>query len=146
MGRPVTHSLVKALRAVPDFAALDDSALLAVVGASANLFWPAGAVVFEPGAASDALYVVLSGRVRIFDLVDGTEHEVTVLGPGGFFGEDSMLLHRAHSKHAQAAEDSELMVVPRESFQALMLDNPDLVATLMAQVEARRAPADGERS
>ncbi len=38
------------------------------------------------------------------------------------------------------------MVVPRESFQALMLDNPDLVATLMAQVEARRAPADGERS
>ena len=142
----MTHSLVKALRAVPDFAGLPDSALLAVVGASVNLFWPAGAIVFEPGAPSDGLYVVLSGRVRIFDLVDGAEHEIMAFGPGGFFGEDSMLLDRAHSKHAQAAEDSELMVVPRESFQGLMLDNPDLVATLMAQVEARRAPADEEAS
>ena len=144
MGRPVTHSLVKALRAVPDFAALNDSSLLAIVGASANLFWPAGSFVFEPGAPSDALYVVLSGRVRIFELVDGAEHEVTVFGPGGFFGEHSMLLDRAHSKHAVATEDSELMVVPRESFQALMLDNPDLVATLMAQMESRQASVNDE--
>jgi CRP/FNR family cyclic AMP-dependent transcriptional regulator len=142
----VTHSLVKALRAVPDFAALEDSTLLQVVGASANLFWPAGSLVFEPGSPADALYVVLSGRVRVFDLVDGAEHEVSAFGPGGFFGEHSMLLDTVRSKHAQTTEDSELMVVPRESFETLLSDNPDLVATLMAQVEARRRRGDGEAS
>ena len=58
----VTHSLVKALRAVPDFADLDDATLLRIVGASTNLFYPAGSVVFEPGSPAEALYVVLSGR------------------------------------------------------------------------------------
>jgi CRP-like cAMP-binding protein len=146
VGRPVTHSLVKALRAVPDFASLDDSTLLHIVGASANLFWPAGSLVFEPGSPADGLYVVLSGRVRVFDLVDGAEQEVSAFEPGGFFGEHSMLLDTAHSKHAQATEDSELMVVPRESFQTLMSANPDLVANLMAQVETRRGHEDGEAS
>jgi CRP-like cAMP-binding protein len=138
VGRPVTHSLVKALRAVPDFAALDDAALLTIVGVSANLFWPAGSLVFEAGSPADGLYVVLSGRVRVFDLVDGAEQEISSFEPGGFFGERSMLLDRVHSKYAQSSEDSELMVVPRESFQTLMSDNPDLVAILMAQVETRR--------
>jgi CRP-like cAMP-binding protein len=142
----VTHSLVKALRAVPDFAILDDSTLLRLVGASANLFWPAGSAVFEPGSPPDGLYVVLSGRVRVFDLVDGTERELATFGPGGFFGEQSMLLDTAHSKHAQATEDSELMVVPQESFQTLLSDNPDLGATLMAQVESRRGDGSGEGS
>ena len=146
MGRPVSHSLVKALRAVPDFAALDDSTLLRLVGASANLFWPAGSLVFEPGSPADGLYVVLSGRVQVFDLVDGAELAVSAFGPGGFFGEHSMLLDTDHSKHARATEDTELMLVPRESFQALMTDNPDLVANLMAQVKTRRGQEEGEAS
>jgi CRP-like cAMP-binding protein len=145
VGRPVTHSLVKALRAVPDFAALDDPALLTIVGVSANLFWPAGSVVFEPGSPADGLYVVLSGRVRVSDLVDGAEQEISSFGPGGFFGEHSMLLDRVHSKYARTSEDSELMVVPRESFQTLMSENPDLVAVLMAHVKTRTAEGDRER-
>jgi hypothetical protein len=50
----ITHSLVKALRAVPDFETLDDHTLLGIVGASVNLSWPAGSVVFEKGAPSEA--------------------------------------------------------------------------------------------
>src|ERR671915_542358 len=66
----VTHSLVKALRTVPDLAALDDRTLLRIVGGSVNLFWPAGTSVFEKGEPAEALYVVLAGQVRIFDVGD----------------------------------------------------------------------------
>ena len=138
MSRPVTHSLVKALRAVPDFAALDDGTLLRVVGASANLFWPAGSLVFEPGSPTEGLYVVLSGRVRIFHVVGDVVEDVADVGPGGFFGEHSLLLDTVHSKSAKAIEPSEVMIVPRESFQAVMADNPDLVTHLMERMEARR--------
>lgn len=137
--RPITHSLVKALRGVPDFAALDDRTLLAVVGASANLVWAAESTVFEAGHPTEGLYVVLSGRVRIFETVDGNERDVVTVNPGDFFGEHSLLLDSLHSKSARTLETSELMIVPRESFQALVADNPDLLAHLMERLEAHLA-------
>jgi CRP-like cAMP-binding protein len=134
---PVRHSLVSALAAVPDFAALDDRTLLRVVGASANLVWPARRVVFEKDSASDALYIILSGRVLICDLVDGEELEVATLEPGDFFGELSLLLDTTHSKTAVTLEDTELMVLPKDSFQELVAASPDLAAPLRRKLETR---------
>jgi NTE family protein len=134
---PITHSLVKALRTVPDFAGLDDRTLLDIVGASANLFWPAGSCVYEKGSPAEALYIVLSGRVCIYDVVDGVERQVAAVGSGGFFGEHSLLLDTSHSMSVRVDEDAEIMVVPRESFQAVLAENPELVTHLMERLEAR---------
>jgi CRP/FNR family cyclic AMP-dependent transcriptional regulator len=137
LGRRVNHSLVTALQAVPHFAALDGQTLVRIVGASANLFWSGGSLVFEKGSVSDALYIILSGRVRIFDLDGEEEVEVASLGPGDFFGELSLLLHTTHTKSAEALEDSELMVLPKESFQELLASNPDLAAHFRRKLEER---------
>src|SRR5262245_25476716 len=123
---PVAHSLVLALRVVPEFRSLDDRTLVRVVGASTNLFWTAGSSVFEGGTPSDALYIVLSGEVGIFEAADDDEVEVGRIGPGDFFGELSILLHTTHTKSARTLSDSELMVLPKESFQELLADNPEL--------------------
>jgi CRP-like cAMP-binding protein len=133
---PITHSLVKALRAVPDFAGLDDRTLLDIVGASANLFWPAGSCVYDKGGPAEALYIVLSGRVCIYDTVDGKEVQVAGVGPGGFFGEHSLLLDTSHTKSVRVDEDAEIMIVPRESFQAVLAENPELVTHLMQRLES----------
>jgi CRP-like cAMP-binding protein len=77
--------------------------------------------------------------VRIFDLIDETEDDVTVVGPSGFFGEHSLLLVTIHSKAARAAESCELMVVPRESFQELMSNNAELRSHLRQRLEQRMA-------
>ena len=135
----ISHSLVKALRAVPVFAGLGDRDLLHIVGASANLHYSAGSVVFEAGSPSEALYIVLSGRIEIFTLVNGRSRGVASIGPGDFFGEVSLLRDSAHSKSARAVEDSELMVIPTESFRELLrVDRglADRVAEKMAQRNA----------
>jgi CRP-like cAMP-binding protein len=67
VARPITHSLIKALKNVPGFDVLDERTLLRIVGASVNLSWPAGSLVFEKGNPGEALYIVLSGQVRIYD-------------------------------------------------------------------------------
>ncbi len=46
MERSVPHSLVQALRRIPDFAPLDERTLLTIVGESMNLFWKAGSPIF----------------------------------------------------------------------------------------------------
>lgn len=135
----IAHSLVKLLRSVPDFADLDDDTLLAIVGASANLFWPAGASIFERGTGSEALYLVLSGEVSISD----REAEVSRIGPGSSFGELSLLLHTTHSKDARATEPTELMVIPQASFESLLAENPKLAHHFQDRLEERR-PVRGE--
>jgi CRP/FNR family cyclic AMP-dependent transcriptional regulator len=139
----ITHSLVKALRSVPDFASLSDHELLDIVGASTNLAWPAGSIVFEKGSASEALYIVLSGSVKISDVVDGNRVDVAIAGPGTSFGELSLLLDARHSKEAVAEEDTELMVVPKEWFQGLLEANPDLAEHFRRRLE-ERLPVRGE--
>lgn len=143
MGDRVTHSLVKALRSVPDFASLDDRTLLKIVGASVNLFWPAGKAIFEKGSPAEALYVVLSGEVRILDVVDGREEEISRVGPGDSFGELSLLLRTTRTKNAVPTQDCELMVVPREPFEALLSSSPEVAQHFQRKLE-ERGPIQGE--
>jgi CRP-like cAMP-binding protein len=135
----IRHSLVSALAAVPHFAALDDRTLLQIVGASANLAWSANSVVFEKGSPSDALYIILTGRVQIVDVVDSEEVEVATLEPGDFFGELSLMLHTRHTKTARTLEEAELMVLPEESFQELLAANTDLADHFRRKLETRLA-------
>ena len=138
----VKHSLVTALAAVPDFAALDDRTLLRVVGASANLVWTENSVIFEKGSPAEALYIILSGRVRIVDVVDGEDVEIATLEPGDFFGELSLLLHSRHSKTARAMELTELMVLPKESLQELLASNAELAGHFRRKLETRLAVSE----
>jgi CRP/FNR family cyclic AMP-dependent transcriptional regulator len=135
--RRVTHSLVQALQVVPAFASLDDRTLVKIVGASANLAWPAGGSVFEKGTPGDALYIVLSGSVSIVDVAEDGESEITRVNPGDFFGEVSLMMDTSHSMTARAAEDSELMVLPKESLQELLEANPELHDHFRRKVEER---------
>ena len=131
-----THSLVKALRAVPSFASLDDDTLLEIVGDSVNLRWRAGSVLFAAGSPPDGLYVVLSGTVRVLNARGAV---VAVLGPGEFLGEFSLLLGTAHQHTVEATEDAELMVVPKERFDDLLAASPALSQSIRAKAAERMA-------
>ena len=131
----VTHSLVAALRQVPDFRSLEEHRLLEVVGCSANLYWREGETVFEAGDPAEGLYIVLSGKVTIIEPDAG---ELATIGPGDFFGELSLLLDTTHRRTAKVAEDAEIMVVPKEPFQGLLSDTPELAEQLRRKVEQRQ--------
>jgi CRP-like cAMP-binding protein len=139
------HSLVRALMSVPGFDALDEHGLLEVAGCSANMIWSAGSAVFRPGEPAEALYVVLSGSVRIIEGEDGEETEVARIGPGDHFGELSLLRNETHLRTAVVEEEAELLVVPKNSFQELLESQPDLAAEFRKKAE-ERVPTSFERS
>jgi CRP-like cAMP-binding protein len=138
----ISHSLLTALRRVPLFSEVDDGALLQLVGAACNFRWRAGSVVFEPGTEAEALFVVLSGSVRILDVRDGREVEIASAGPGQFFGEHSLLLRQTHSKRAVAHEDAELMVLSKEHFDELLSERPTLECQLRENIRERLRQAE----
>jgi len=138
MERRVTHSLVSALQDVPGFEVLDEHLLLALIGDSANLYWPVGSVVFERGGPSDGLYIVITGRVHVL-AEDGSV--LAELGPGDFFGEMSLLFGRGHRHDVRVETPAELMVVPKEKFDELVGSQPDFGRYVRAKAE-ERASAD----
>jgi CRP-like cAMP-binding protein len=139
----ITHSLIKALKGVPGFDALPESYLVEIAGASINLLWPKGTFVFTKGSPADALYIVLEGAVRIYDEVDDSEIEIARTGPGEYFGENSLLMETTHTKNVQAVEDTELLVLSKESFGRLLASNPHLEKQIRERSETRRTEAEG---
>jgi CRP-like cAMP-binding protein len=135
----VSHSLVKALKAVPGFSTLDETTLLSIVGASSNLFWRAGSTIFRQGSPGDSLYVILSGHVRIFD-EDDREIDEERLQTGDYFGERSLVLDMTRAKCAEAVEDTELLVLPKQAFEAVMAANPGVAEHVRERLE-QFAPA-----
>lgn len=136
-----SHTLVKALQNVPSLAACDEGTLLDIVGDSINLVWPAGHTVFQSGTPSTGLFIVLTGRVRV---LGSNATQLADLGPGEHFGELSLLLGTTHQHTVETQEDTELMVLPKERFDALLAENPRLAEEIRRKADERTALNRGE--
>ena len=80
------------LRRVPLFADLPSDALLALSGRLRRRQTPPGTPVVYKGDPSGALYLIMSGRVKVHQATaSGDEVILNVLGSGDFFGEMSLL-------------------------------------------------------
>ncbi len=132
------------MKRVPGFDLLDESDLVEIAGASVNLVWQEGSCIFRKGSPGEALYIVLSGRVRIYDQLDGRDVEIARTGPGDFFGEHSLLLDTTHTKNVQAVQDTELLVLSKQSFAALLASNPKLEEHIHRTLELRRSEAESK--
>jgi CRP/FNR family cyclic AMP-dependent transcriptional regulator len=89
----------------------------------------------DPGAA---MYVILSGRVKIHNEgADGTDIIITVLKAGDFFGEMSLLDGSDRSADATTMEPTELLMLTRGDLEATIERNPRIAMNMMASLVAR---------
>ena len=90
------------------------------------------AVIFAQSDPGDALYGVMTGRVRISaSTAAGKEMFLNIMEPGDIFGEIALLDGRPRSAAATAMSTSELFVVTREQFLGLLAREPQLVDHLL---------------
>ncbi len=90
------------------------------------------AEVFAQADPGDALYGVMTGRVRISaSSAGGKEVFLNIMEPGDTFGEIALLDGRPRSAAATATATSELFVVTRDQFLGLLAREPQLVDHLL---------------
>jgi len=91
-----------------------------------------GALIITEGDSADALYVVISGRVKVFlGSDDGKEVVLTVLVPGECFGEIALLDEEPRSASVAAMEKTKLLVIRRDPFLELLQGNPILTRSMI---------------
>jgi serine/threonine protein phosphatase PrpC len=84
-------------------------------------------VIFSAGQQGDAMYVVLSGTVK---LTKG-ETLVTELGRGAHFGEMALVDRSVRSLGATAAEGTRLVVIHRKDFYEIIKREPALATKML---------------
>ncbi|MFH1956995.1 MAG: cyclic nucleotide-binding domain-containing protein [bacterium] len=91
---------------------------------------PAGSVIFSEGAAGNNFYVVFEGKIKIFKTIgqEGAKKEkfLAFIHPGEFFGEMALLINIPRSGSAQAAADSVLFKIDRDSLDNLFNSRQDI--------------------
>lgn len=139
----VNNVSITALRCLPMFSGLHESALEPIVRVAMMRKAPRGSTVVMAGDRTDFVYLVLSGglKVQVCD-EDGREVILTLLGPGELFGEMGVLDDNPRSATVVANQSSELIVISKADFKRVMQENFDVCLYIMRNLVHRLRIAD----
>ena len=95
---------------------------------------PRNSVFIHEGERGDSLFVILSGRAKVFVAdADGREMVLDIHGPGAYVGEMALDGHpRAAS--VMAMEPTVCSVLTRDALRAAIVANPDLAIWLCCRL------------
>jgi CRP-like cAMP-binding protein len=96
-----------------------------------------GEVVYSKGEMAQQMYVVLSGRIRMYAGPEPRGDWTEELGKGDFFGEGSLLEPIARTQTAVALEDSEVVAISRGTFLRMIRQNPEVSVKMMQRLAQR---------
>jgi len=117
-------SVADSLKAVPLFAGLSEPDIATLAEAAIVRTFPKNTIVVTEGERSDSLYVILSGRVKVFVSDEGGRDLVlNVVGAGEYFGELS-LDEGPRSASVATLEPSKVAVIPNERLKAFLTSHP----------------------
>ncbi|HET7672886.1 MAG TPA: cyclic nucleotide-binding domain-containing protein, partial [Burkholderiales bacterium] len=98
------------LKAVPLFSSLAEEQLRMLTTMVSRRSASRGTTIMAGGDATDSLYIVLSGRLKVMmSDSDGKEVILTILGPGEFFGEMGLIDDEPRSASVVSIEPCELL-------------------------------------
>ncbi|MFA6033257.1 MAG: cyclic nucleotide-binding domain-containing protein [Myxococcota bacterium] len=116
-----------ALKRFPLFSTVPDDKLGQVVPLIKVLHYRTGKHIFEEGTEGDKLFLVSDGSVRISKFIDGVgEEALSVLKPGAYFGEMSIIDSGPRSATALAHTDCEVWEISRDEFIRILQSDRDL--------------------
>lgn len=98
--------------------------------------------IFTEADTGENMYIVHSGRVRIFRKIGDQEVDLAVFEKGDFFGEMAMFEHRPRSACAEAVEDSELLNIDPPTFADMIRANPEIAVRMMRKYSIRLRDAN----
>jgi CRP-like cAMP-binding protein len=131
------------LSRVPLFACLDSDELVGLAGVTSLQRFSRNALVILAEDQGDSFFVIRSGKVKVsMTGPDGREIILSLLGPGEFFGELSLLDGHPRSADVTTIERTELLVIRRADFRQVIEDHPVIPTHLMVTLARRLRKSD----
>jgi CRP-like cAMP-binding protein len=126
------------LQKTPLFAELTEDELTYMAERAIVRRFDAGQLIFSAGDACPGLWVIESGRVRIFKTSpSGREQVLAIEGPGSSVAELPVFDGGKYPASAAAINEAALLFISKEDFQSLCLKHPQ-VAIKVLRIVGRR--------
>jgi CRP/FNR family cyclic AMP-dependent transcriptional regulator len=131
------------LKTVPLFASFPEDYLRMLTTVVARKSAPRSTTIMGAGDATDSLYIVLSGRLKVMmSDSDGKEVILSILGPGEFFGEMGLIDDEPRSASVVTIEACELLSIAKRDFKKCMAENFEMTQNVMRGLVRRLREAD----
>ena len=129
------------------FSPLEEATLRAIAETGIVRTFPKNTVLIHEGDSGDALYIVLSGRVKVYaSNAQGREFAIAFHGAGEYVGEMT-LDGGVRSASVVTIDPTVCAVVHREQFREFILKNPDFALHLIEKLINRvRATTEDVKS
>ena len=129
------------------FSPLEEATLRAIAETGVVRTFPKNTVLIHEGDSGDALYIVLSGRVKVYaSNAQGREFAIAFHGAGEYVGEMT-LDGGVRSASVVTIDPTVCAVVHREQFREFILKNPDFALHLIEKLINRvRATTEDVKS
>jgi lysophospholipid hydrolase len=149
MGRQLhAYQIKMALYESPLFKNLSKPARAEMESSMQWILLPAGEALFREGDQGEALYLVVSGRIRLVQNHDEAqegnslgarpERLLVELGKGDTLGEMALLTHEPRSATAYAIRDTQLARLDRASFDRIVAAHPqEMLGLFVSQLAGR---------
>jgi CRP-like cAMP-binding protein len=134
----MTESLAETLRRMTIFRRLSGDDRNRLAAAATVRSYDKGTVLFSEGDASDELYTIVSGRVKVFKTTPrGTDVILEIFGPGDPVGAVAVYESRPYPASALTLEPSTCVLIPRQAFFSLLEAHPTMVRGLLTGLTHR---------
>jgi CRP-like cAMP-binding protein len=108
----------------------------------------AGQRIFSEGDPGAVMYIVHSGQVSLFRLIEDEKHALGIMEKGDFFGEMSILESLPRTTCAEAVENSQLIEINNMTFDKMIKSNIEIAIRMLRKLSIRLREAErnvGER-
>ena len=131
------------LKTVPLFASFPEEQLRMLSTMITRKSAPRSTTIMAGGDATDSLYIVLSGRLKVMmSDSEGKEVILSILGPGEFFGEMGLIDDEPRSATVMTIEPCELLSIAKRDFKKCLAENFEMAMAVMRSLVKRLREAD----
>jgi len=123
---------------IPLLSNLDETMLTKISKGVQTIFYKKGEKVFSRGDKADKLYIVCSGKMKIYKhTIDGKEQIIYILANGDFIGAFNLLKEDEFDFDAEALEDMSISTLEKQEFDRIILSNPEITLKVLEKAYER---------
>lgn len=131
------------LKNVPLLSSFSDQQIAALSPCVQHRSYPRGSSILRAGEETDALYIIMSGRVKVLIPDEqGSEVILTMLGAQDYVGEMGLLDDLPSSATVETIEPCEMLRIPRTAFLTCVEGNGEVAMLLLRNLVKRLRDAD----
>jgi CRP-like cAMP-binding protein len=125
------------LRDVPIFTDLQDQTLEKIYNSGYIKTYKKNEIILSEEESGNSMFFIVEGKVKVLRSDEDKEIIISLLGPGEFFGEMSILDGMGRSATVSAFEDSKIFILQRNEFIDLLNSHPEVSISLLRELSIR---------